>query len=90
MKRILTFCLVGALSLGITLADSPKKLSCSKPDQAASASRTAETGKLRCSLTGKTVDECCCVQREGKTHCTLADKDVANCCCKPVSEKAQK
>ncbi len=44
-------------------------------------------GKMRCSLTGKVVDTCCCVEREGKTHCTLADKDVAECCCTPVEDE---
>ncbi len=43
--------------------------------------------KMRCSLTGKVVDKCCCIQREGKLHCTLADKDVATCCCEPIEDK---
>jgi hypothetical protein len=43
---------------------------------------------MRCSLTGKTVETCCCVQKEGKLHCTLADKDVETCCCKPADENA--
>ena len=54
---------------------------CRKP---AVAGQTAQAEKMQCSLTGKVVDKCCCVQRESKTHCTLADKDVATCCCKPV------
>jgi hypothetical protein len=69
-------------------ADTPMK--CEKP--AASAGETAkraghEGHKMRCSLTGKVMDTCCCVEREGKTHCTLADKDVAECCCTPVGEE---
>ena len=40
--------------------------------------------RLRCSLTGKEVDKCCCVEREGKLHCTLANKDVEKCCCSEV------
>lgn len=44
--------------------------------------------KMRCSLTGKVVDTCCCVEREGKTHCTLANKDVEKCCCTPVEDDA--
>lgn len=68
-------------------ADAPMK--CEKP--AATAGDTAkhtghEKHKMRCSLTGKVVDTCCCVEREGKTHCTLADKDVAECCCTPVED----
>ena len=43
--------------------------------------------RLRCSLTGKEVDECCCVEREGKLHCTLANKDVEKCCCSEVKSE---
>jgi hypothetical protein len=46
------------------------------------AGQTAQ--RLRCSLTGKEVDKCCCVEREGKLHCTLANKDVEKCCCSEV------
>jgi hypothetical protein len=46
------------------------------------------SGKMRCSLTGKTMDTCCCVQKEGKLHCTLADRDVDSCCCQPVDDEA--
>ena len=45
------------------------------------------SGKMRCSLTGKTVETCCCIEKEGKRHCTLADKDVETCCCKPVTDQ---
>jgi hypothetical protein len=45
-----------------------------------------ESGKMRCSLTGKTVETCCCVKKEGRLHCTLADKDVDTCCCRPADE----
>jgi hypothetical protein len=55
---------------------------CAKTKQGATA--TAE--QMRCSLTGKVVDKCCCVQREGKLHCTLADKDVATCCSKKAED----
>ena len=69
-------------------ADAPMK--CEKP-----ATTTEDTAKhagheghqMRCSLTGKVVDTCCCVERQGKTHCTLADKDVAECCCIPVEDE---
>jgi hypothetical protein len=46
--------------------------------------------KMRCSLTGETIDTCCCEQRQGKLHCTLADKDVQVCCCKPVEGQEAK
>jgi hypothetical protein len=45
-----------------------------------------DSGRMRCSLTGQTMETCCCIHREGKLHCTLADKDVESCCCKPGSE----
>lgn len=72
----------GLLSTVSFAADEVKTPSCcAKP---AKQTGTAPAEKLRCSLTGKVVDTCCCVQREGKMHCTLADKDVASCCCKPA------
>ena len=51
------------------------------------AGQTAQ--RLRCSLTGKEVDKCCCVEREGKLHCTLAKKDVEKCCCTEVKAEAK-
>ena len=69
-------------------AESPMK--CERPAAANGDTATHaghENQKMRCSLTGKVVDTCCCVEREGKTHCTLADKDVAECCCTPVEEE---
>ena len=70
-------------------ADAPMK--CERPE--ATAGDTAKHAghnehKMRCSLTGKVVDKCCCIEREGKTHCTLADKVVAECCCKPVEDES--
>ncbi len=62
-------------------ADAAKPACCAKP---AKQAVPAKGERLRCSLTGKVVDECCCVQRNGKTHCTLADKDVTTCCCRPA------
>lgn len=59
-----------------------------KPSCCRKATQAAQAERLRCGLTGKIVDKCCCVQREGKTHCTLADKDVATCCCTRVQSEA--
>lgn len=73
--------LLGAASF----AAEPAKPACCRSKAAAAQKAAGE--KLRCSLTGKVVDTCCCVQREGKLHCTLADKDVTTCCCTPA--KAQ-
>lgn len=81
---------VGAAALlgAVTLAgDKPAtKSCCAKP---AAKEEAARAEKLRCTLTGKVVDKCCCVEREGKTHCTLADKEVASCCCTPAESEAK-
>lgn len=40
---------------------------------------------VRCRLTEKIVEECCCVpQKDGKLFCTLAKQTVDPCCCQPV------
>ena len=37
---------------------------------------------LRCTLTGKTINSCCCTMAaNGNLHCTLANKDIKECCC---------
>ncbi len=47
-----------------------------------------DTAKWVCTLTGKTVDACCCVQqKDGKLYCTLAKKTVDKCCCKAAEQK---
>ncbi len=47
-----------------------------------------DTAKWVCTLTGKTVDQCCCVkQKDGKLYCTLAKKTVDKCCCKAEEQK---
>ena len=46
-----------------------------------------DAGRLVCTLTGKTVEACCCVpQKDGKLYCTLAKKTVDSCCCKPADK----
>jgi hypothetical protein len=55
---------------------------------ALSPAAAGDTTKYVCSLTGKTVDQCCCVpQKDGKLYCTLAKQTVDSCCCKEVSSK---
>jgi hypothetical protein len=45
------------------------------------------TKKWTCTLTGKTVEKCCCVQqKDGKLYCTLAKKTVDPCCCEPAGK----
>lgn len=74
-RGLLAAGLVAALSSMVFAGESPKRTCCMKPEKAA----TGET--LKCSITGKTVDKCCCVEREGKTYCTLAGRPVEKCCC---------
>jgi hypothetical protein len=72
-----------------TKTEDGKKSCCTSADGKESCCTSAceqASGKMRCSLTGKTMDTCCCVRKEGKLHCRLADKDVETCCCKPADE----
>lgn len=51
---------------------------------------TSAADKLVCSLTGKTIDSCCCEPaKNGKgLYCTLANKDIKKCCCKGMKHKS--
>lgn len=77
-RTALALCCTGILSVAVA-ADEPKAPACCAKKGAKHAAE--HKGKMRCSLTGKEVDKCCCVQRDGKLHCTLAKKDVEKCCC---------
>lgn len=35
-----------------------------------------------CTLTGKQVEPCCCVEDHGKLVCTLTGQTLDECCCK--------
>jgi len=46
---------------------------------------------LRCTLTDKKMEKCCCEKREGKLYCTLAKKSMEKCCCESLEgTKAKK
>lgn len=46
------------------------------------AGHTKATVKnLVCSLTGRTIETCCCQEKDGKLYCPLADKTIDDCCC---------
>ena len=47
-------------------------------------------GPLRCTLTDKKIEKCCCEQREGKLYCPLAKKTIEKCCCVPAEAKKSK
>jgi hypothetical protein len=42
------------------------------------------TKELKCSLTGKKIETCCCQQKDGKLYCPLAEKTIEQCCCGSV------
>lgn len=88
-RRIaLALCCTGLLAVPAFAADEPKTPACCATKDAKAAA--AKDGKLRCSLTGKEVDKCCCEPREGgKMHCTLANKDVDKCCCTEVKAESK-
>ena len=92
--RIMRMGMLGAggvlalLSVVAFTREAPKK-SCGAPRQKAQQSQGVKAERLRCSLTGRVVDACCCLEREGKTHCTLAGKDVATCCCRRVADESK-
>jgi hypothetical protein len=41
----------------------------------------ASAATMKCTLTGKEVNTCCCEQKNGKPFCKLAKKEVDKCCC---------
>jgi hypothetical protein len=82
----LALSLAGLLGSVALAADGGERICCKS--KKACASRPAEAGKLRCSLTGGVVDRCCCVRREGALYCTLAKKNVDSCCCEPAGKAA--
>ena len=82
-RTALTLCCVGLLSVPAFARDEQKVPACCARRGAKEAA--AKTGKLRCGLTGKVVDKCCCEPRAGgKMYCTLAKKEVDKCCCTEV------
>jgi hypothetical protein len=89
-RSLLAFGCMTVLSIPALAQEEAQPSCCAKPAKGAAASATpgAETsGKLKCSLTGKVVDKCCCEERNGKTYCTLAKKNVEKCCCTPAANE---
>jgi hypothetical protein len=46
----------------------------------------AREARLRCTLTGKTMEKCCCERRGDKLYCPLAKKTIEKCCCEAVED----
>jgi len=81
--------LLGTGAFALDKKDTPA--CCQKKDKPQTgAAKEAPKTKMKCKLTGKVVDECCCEQRDGKTYCPLANKTVDGCCCEPVTDQADK
>lgn len=73
MRRFVSLPLVTLLLAGLVLA---------------APQAPKKESSLRCTLTNKKIEKCCCEQREGKLYCPLAKKTIEKCCC--VSADAKK
>ncbi|MGH9779270.1 MAG: hypothetical protein ACRD5I_12745 [Candidatus Acidiferrales bacterium] len=73
------------LAAGLAALDQPKaKGDCCAP-KAGDAAKASAAEPLRCTLTGKTVESCCCTEKDGKLYCPLAKKTIESCCCVPAN-----
>ena len=87
-RTALALCCAGFLSVPALAGEEPKTLACCAKKAAKETGEKAS--KLRCSLTGKEMDKCCCEPRDGgKMYCTLAKKDVDKCCCVEVKAESK-
>ena len=57
---------------------------------AAAPQASKKAGALRCTLTGKVIESCCCEQRQDGLYCPLAKKTTQTCCCVSAAAKAKK
>ena len=91
-KALVAVGFTGLLAAGVFALDNKDTPPCcQKKDQPqAGAAKEKPRTKMRCTLTGKVVDECCCEQRDGKTYCPLAGKTVDSCCCEPVADETER
>ncbi len=86
-KLLLVLCCAALVGVSGLQAGESKGSSCCLKDGKAHPS---EGKKMRCTLTDKVVDKCCCEEKDGKHYCTLAKKSVDKCCCEPVGEEKPK
>ena len=75
MRRALTLTLFTALLAGLALA---------------APQTDKKPATLRCTLTNKKIEKCCCEQKDGKLYCPLAKKTIEKCCCEPVAAEKPK
>ena len=45
------------------------------------ATASGASQKMKCRVTGKTMDKCCCEMKDGEFYCKLTKKTYAKCCC---------
>lgn len=89
-KRIaLALCCAGLLSVPAFAAETKTPSCCAKKSASDDKAAVKSATKMRCSLTGKEVDKCCCEKRDGKLYCPLAKKAVEKCCCEEVKNQAK-
>ena len=88
-RTALALCCAGLLSVPAFAGEEPKTPSCCAKKAATDDKATKPATKMRCTLTGKEVDTCCCEKRDGKLYCPLAKKSVEKCCCEEVKEQAK-
>jgi len=88
-RTALALCCAGLLSVPAFAAEEPKTPSCCAKKTATDDKAAKPATKMRCTLTGKEVDKCCCEKRDGKLYCPLAKKSVEKCCCEEVKEQAK-
>lgn len=70
----------GLLALSSFAAQSSTPPCCAKAKHTAH-DKTAKHEGLKCTLTDKSIEKCCCVEKDGKLYCTLAKKTLESCCC---------
>ena len=54
------------------------------------AAQAPKKPTLRCTLTDKKIEQCCCEPRGQKLYCPLAKKTIEKCCCEPVKPETEK
>jgi hypothetical protein len=87
-RTALALCCTGLLSVAAFAGDTAAKSAACCAKKKATTTTAEKAGKLRCSLTGKQMDKCCCEPREGgKMYCPLAKQEVDKCCCTEVKVK---
>jgi hypothetical protein len=88
-RTALALCCAGLLSVPVFAAEEPKGPACCAKKSATEKSAAEKpSAKMRCTLTGKEVEKCCCEKREGgRLYCPLAKKTVEKCCCEEVKAK---